>query len=168
MPDRSTIVRSLMPLVLFGFLIVVTALLCLLWPAASTNDNRGITVRHRERIGLTDETGTANLSRLFLDLSIYAIVIAGIAFMLTAWVGARRGMLVGLMGVGILGIAYASGMAQYTGPAVSICGFILLLFGGWVAWAASSPLPDESAETNGEPVDITANRTNDNASHSVA
>ncbi len=168
MPERSAIVRSLMPLVLLGLLIVVTALLCLLWPASPTGESRGAVVRHRDRVSLTDDSGAVNLSQLFLDLAIYVIVIAGIGFLVTAWVGARREVLAGLIGVGILGIAYASGMAMYTGPAISICGFTLILFGGWVAWAASSPVPDDSGETNGEPVELTANRTNDHASHSVA
>jgi hypothetical protein len=180
MPDRpadgnaasSAVIRSLMPIVLIGFILVLLALLFLLWPAGSQGDDRRGAVQHLARMLMPGEGGF-NLARIFVDLGIYVVVVIGIGFLVSAWRSGRRNVLVGLMVVGILGIAYASGMGLYAGPAVSICGFMFILFGGLVAWAASSADRLESDDTGDQldtldTVDTTANRTNDHASHSVA
>ncbi len=175
MPRRSDIIRSLMPIVLVGFLIVLVALLFLLWPV----DSGTRTMQHLARIIAPGDT-EFGLARRLLDLGIYVVVMIGFAFLLAAWRDSKRNALIGLMAIGILGTAYGSGMALYAGPMCSICGFLLILFGGLVAWAASSPAetgePEELPGADKHPandrskgpdelVDI---RTNNHASYSVA
>ncbi len=177
MPERSPVIRSLMPLVFLGFLIVGTALLCVLWPP-SAGDTRTSPVNFRDRVETPGLGSRINAAQRILDLSLCLVVIVGMVLLFVAWAGHSRGALVGLITVGVLGVFYGSGMALYAGPTVSICGFMLILFGGLVAWVASSPgdASDELSTTydsndsdgHEESVDITTNRTNDHASQSAA
>jgi hypothetical protein len=178
MLERLAVMRSLMALVFLGFLIVGTAMLCMLWPLGSVGDARTTSVNFRARVEEADQASGVSVAQRILDLVVCGGIIVGLIALFIAWIGGRRDVLIALMVVGILSIAYASGMALYSGPLVFICGFMLVLFGGLVAWMSSS-----SAEPSGEPlepgkldethdheevVDSTTNRTNDNASQSVA
>jgi hypothetical protein len=175
----TTIVFYLMLLVAVGLIAVLFALMLLRWPAGPDAEGPGI--HHLVRmLGPSPDNGPDILRRL-LDFAIYLVVVSGVGLLGRVLLRRSRQSLVGLMAVGFLGLAYVSGMALYAGPMVSVCGFMLILFGGLVAWIASSPpegttvtveAPGESAEEpgeasrpEGESVDI---RTDDHASHSAA
>jgi hypothetical protein len=113
-----------------------------------------------------DEPASA-LARHFLDFGIYLVTLIGIGLMLVAWKRNLRNTLIGLMAIGLLGIAYTSGMFPYIGPVVGICGFTLIFFGGMVAWIAPSlKQPDPATGSEDEAAQI---RTDDHASiHFVA
>ena len=171
------IIRSLIPIVFLGFLVAFLALFLLQWPMpAGTDQPTGLLLLRIAAPSVGDNP--ANLARRFLDLGIFIITLIGIGFMAVAWRQGERGPLMGLVAVGILGIAYASGTAAYTGPMVSVCGYTIILFGGLVAWlAASSDASFELTEQSGTSAinkaeaEATERRTNDNvdnASHSVA
>lgn len=179
-PTDPAMVRLLMPIVFVGFLIVGLALLVMQWPVPPGVES--VTVPLLVRI-VQPNPGESSLgfARRFLDLAVYGLFLIGIGMMLTAWKSGGRRLLLGLMAVAVLGLAYASGMALYNGPMVSICGFTLILFGGMVAWVASSLGEAEEPETetlintgqDGQesqaPQEAVEIRTNDHAStHSVA
>jgi hypothetical protein len=176
MPENAPEIRGLIAIVFLGLLIVGTAMLFLLWPLGATGEARTTTVNFRSRVEEPDQASGVTLTQRFLDLGVCVGVIVGLVAAFMAWIGNKRQVLLGLMVIGILGVAYASGMTLYTGPAVFMCGFLLVLFGGLVAWMSSSPdeatdePPDKTDETHDQeqPVDLTTNRTNDNASQSVA
>jgi hypothetical protein len=180
--DRKdpVIIRSLIPIVFLGFLVAFLALFLLQWPMPSGSEQpTGLLLLRIAAPSAGDNP--ANLARRFLDLGIFIITLIGIGFMAVAWRLGERGPLMGLVAVGILGIAYASGTAAYTGPMVSVCGYTIILFGGLVAWLAASSdasfelteqsdISDTSAINKAE-AEATERRTNDNvdnASHSVA
>ena len=135
--DIQTI-RSLMPLVLLGFVLVLTALLLLLWPTGQFGQQDVQTIPHILRVvrPMIGESAL-NIPRRILDVAIYGVVIIGLGFMVVAWRRGTRQSLLGLIGIAILGLSYVSGMALYTGPAVGTCGFLLILFGAMVAWMTS-------------------------------
>lgn len=171
------IIRSLIPFVFLGFLIAFAALFLLQWPMPAGSEQSTSLLLMRIIAPVATES-TANIARKFLDLGIFIITLIGIGFMVVAWRLGERGPLIGLVAVGILGIAYASGTAAYTGPLVSVCGYTIILFGGLVAWLAASSdasselteQPDRSTQAKAK-TEATERRTNDNAdnaSHSVA
>jgi hypothetical protein len=161
------IIRSLIPIVFLGFLVAFVALFLLRWPMPSGSEQPTDLLLKRVTAPSVGDN-PANLARRFLDLGIFIITLIGIGFMVVAWRMGERGPLMGLIAVGILGIAYASSTAAYIGPLVSVCGYTIILFGGLVAWLAASS--DSSFELT-EQAESTERRTNDNvdnASHSVA
>jgi len=180
-PSNRATIRALMCVVAFGFFIVLTALLLMLWPGGVSADTKASpTIHVLKVIQQTPDEPTLNLPRHLLDFAVYALVLAGLWFMVRAVRDNARGALIGLMVVGALGLAYAGTSGLYVGPMFSICGFSLILFGGMLAWAATSP-PDptetgtdvETGTETGERAerltpDTLDKRTNDNASHSIA
>jgi hypothetical protein len=173
--SNPIIIRSLIPIVFVGFLIAFSALFLLQWPLpAGSDQSTDLLLRRITSPAVTE--GTANVARRFLDLGIFIITLIGIGFMTVAWRMGERGPLIGLVAVGILGIAYASGTAAYTGPLVSVCGYTIILFGGLVAWLAASSdtsselteQPDRSTKAKTEATERRTNDNADNASHSVA
>lgn len=168
-PERSdpAIIRHLMPVVFVGFLIVSCALLVMQWPAPPGSQVPTIPLLLRMAGQAPDESRVA-LARHFMDFGIFLLTGIGLVTMVIAWRRGTRRPLMWMMATALLGIAYASGMALYNGPMVSICGFTLILFGGMVAWVASSLGTTDGNETDEDtgPVEI---RTNDHAStHSIA
>jgi len=174
---RQTL-RDMFPVIMLGFVLVVIGLFVFLWPTGAWGAEGTITVPHLQRLlgtGLPD-TGIA-LTRRILDASIYLIIVVGIGFVV---VGLRRGnrdSLLGLIAVAILGLAYVAGQALYSGPMMSACGFLFILFGSLIAWVVSSvngppDRPDEP--NNSDPSDPTSTVENlevgnhDYASSSVA
>jgi hypothetical protein len=122
----------------------VFALVVLWWPTGNFGEQQVSIIHHIFRLTrpLNNEDGL-NLPRRFLDAGIYLVVLVGVVFLVTAWRRGTRGALLGLIGVSVLGLSYVSGMALYSGPMVSTCGFLLILFGGVVTWAT---LRDETGE----------------------
>jgi hypothetical protein len=141
----ANVVRAVLPIVAIGFLIALVALLVLLWPAHSSSDPGIVTSTHLGR--LTNEfSGDTPITRILVDVSIYILMLIAFGVLLATWARRNRALLPILMAIGLLGIAYASGMALYTGPMISICGFSLMLFGSLVAWAASPSDPTLNGE----------------------
>jgi hypothetical protein len=176
-PERSdpAIIRHLMPVVFVGYVIVSCALFVMQWPAPPGSEAPTFPLLLRMVRQGPDESSLA-LARHFLDFGIFLLTGIGLVAMVIAWRRGTRRPLMWMMATALLGIAYASGMALYNGPMVSICGFTLILFGGMVAWVASSLRAADEIETEHEteskadkatgPVEI---RTNDHAStHSIA
>lgn len=174
--DIQTI-RSLMPLVLLGFALVLTALLLLLWPTGQFGEQNVQTIPHILRVvrPMIGESAL-NIPRRILDVAIYLVVIIGIGFLVVAWRRGTRNSLLGLIGIAILGLSYVSGMALYTGPAVGTCGFLLILFGAMVAWIISrgededdeaSPAETDTYTDPAERTENTTLGTDDYASHPV-
>ncbi len=145
------IVRALMLIVIAGFILVGFALLLLRWPIGAGDQS----VQQLARLAGSSDSGQTLLQRL-PDLAIYLIVIAGIAFLALALRRGERSLLLGLMGVGFLGLAYAGGMALYIGPMVSVCGFTLIVFGGMVAWATTGPRDTADITEAAEPAEAAA------------
>src|SRR5450432_3349258 len=164
-------VRSLLPIVIVGFALVLVALLVLLWPNGQWGDDGVVTMPHIVRLmtPLLHENGV-NLPRRILDIGIYAVVVAGLVLLVQAWRQGRRNALVGLMFVGILGLSYVSGMALYTGPMIGTCGFMLILFGGLVAWVSTTDPTPTAPDHDGENFTIEpiyTLGTDENATHPV-
>lgn len=122
-------IRGVLLLAMVGFVLVIVAFLVLLWPTGSWGTNDVAFVQHFQRItsALTGE-GTSNLPRRLLDVAIYLVVLVGLIFMFGAWWRGSRFALTGLLGASVLGLSYAGGMALYTAPMVTSCGFTLVLF----------------------------------------
>ena len=160
----NTAIRALMLIVALGFVIVVVALLALNWPSGQWGEQDITMLPHISRT-LQAISGKIVLPipRLMLDIGIYILILIGIGFLVAAWRQGSRGALTGLLAISVLGLSYVSGMAVYIGPMVSVCGFILILFGGLVAWASlpRHNLPDEPAP----PIDDRG--TDEYASHPV-
>jgi hypothetical protein len=125
--------RALMPLIILGYAMALCALPVVGWPTGQFGQQNVELVRHFDRITrpLISEGDSAGLPRKILDVAFYLVLLAGFGFLVLSWRGRRNPML-GLIGVGILGLSYASGMALYSGPLLSTCGFLLILFGGIV------------------------------------
>jgi len=145
-PHPINAVRAVLPLVVFGFSIALCSMLVLLWPARSTADASIITTTHLARVA--SEFGRVPFARIVVDIGIYVVLLVAFVAILMAWSRRSRGMLTLLMGIGLLGIAYASGQALYTGPMFSVCGYSLILFGSLVGWASS---PDQAVEEVASP-----------------
>src|SRR5258708_12196270 len=77
----------LMQVVMLGFVLALASLFLLMWP---------------ERATAPSDTGGPNLARL----SIYAIMLIGFILMGLIITRRLRAMFIGLMGVGLLGLAY--------------------------------------------------------------
>src|SRR5689334_19171635 len=111
-PDMGEVrkVRSLLPLVIMGFVLVVIALAVLWWPTGNFGEQQVSVIHHIARLTrpLNNEDGL-NLPRRFLDAAIYLVVLAGVVFLVTVWRRGTRGALMGLIGVSVLGLSYASG-----------------------------------------------------------
>jgi hypothetical protein len=158
-PEMS--IRGLMWLVAAGFIVVIVALLILGWPSGQWGDKdlKILPQIMRTVFALRGEV-TLPAARLALDVGIYVLVMIGLAFLVAAWRGGSRGAVTGLLVISILGLSYVSGMALYIGPMVSTCGFLLILFGGLVAWASMprQNLPEQPIDDRG---------TDEYASHPV-
>ncbi len=163
-------VRSLLPMVITGFVLVLLALLVLKWPNGQWGDEGVSTVPHVMRLftPLLNEDGL-NIPRRIIDLGIYAVVVVGLVLLVTAWRQGTRGTLPLLMLVSITGLAYVGGMALYSGPMIGTCGFMLILFGGLVTWASTtdhaSAHPDDEENLTTEPIHTLG--TDENGTHSV-
>ncbi|MEP7285780.1 MAG: hypothetical protein ABI947_08430 [Chloroflexota bacterium] len=175
--ERSNLqtIRSLLPVVFAGLMLVIVALVIMLWPTGAYGDQGVQTVPHVLRVlrPLPSETGL-NIPRRILDVGIYVVVLVGIGALLIAWRRGSRNALVSLIVVGVLGLSYVSGMALYTGPMVSTCGFLLIFFGGLVAWVtshnepATSALPDDGDPADrADQIDRAESGTDKYASHTI-
>jgi hypothetical protein len=153
---RQTL-RDLFPVIALGFVLVMVGLLMFLWPTGAWGADGTITVPHFKRLVGEGIPETAiNLTRRILDGAIYLIVVIGIGFVITTLRGGNRDSLLGLMAAAILGLAYVSGQALYSGPMMSACGFLFILFGSLIAWIVSAARDtQEPSSPSGEvsPVD---------------
>lgn len=132
--SARNIVRGLMPIVVIGLIIVLLALFLMRWPSPVREDPASTTVTpHFQRITVNLAAKDPSPASMILDLTIYVAVLAAMVLTLMAWRRGTRGPLSGLMIIGLLGVAYAGGMALYNGPMISICGFMFILFGALVA-----------------------------------
>jgi hypothetical protein len=145
-PTPKNQVRSLMFIVACGFVIVIVSLLLLNWPSGQWGESDVTMIPQIQRT-IAAVTGKIAwpLPRLILDVGIYILLVIGLGFLVAAWRSGARGALMGLLAISILGLSYVSGMVVYVGPMISACGFVLILFGGLVAWASSPRhnLPEE-------------------------
>ncbi len=163
-------VRSLLPMVITGFVLVLLALLVLKWPNGQWGDEGVSTMPHVMRLftPLLNEDGL-NIPRRIMDLGIYVVVVVGLVLLVTTWRQGTRGTLPLLMLVSITGLAYVGGMALYSGPMIGTCGFMLILFGGLVTWASTtdhtSAHPDDEENLTTEPIHTLG--TDENGTHSV-
>jgi len=139
--------RVLLPLVLFGYLMALCSLPVAGWPTGQFGQQNVELVSHFQRIThtLVSEGDSAALPRRILDIAFYLVLLAGLAFMVLVWRRGKRSPMIGLLGVAILGLSYASGMALFTGGFMSMCGFLLILFGEIVMLTAARD--DDEAET---------------------
>src|SRR5215510_3859394 len=78
-PPAATGIRIVMPLVLLGFATVFCSLFFLLWPSGNP-DHTAETALHAVRIvEQMQNQGMAGLIRAITDVSIYVIILAGVA-----------------------------------------------------------------------------------------
>jgi hypothetical protein len=133
----SDIVRGLLPIIFAGALIVAVSLLALRFPTATPDDPGASSAAHLMRVVSRFEGAAPLMPGVILDIGVYVAVIATFVLMFAAGTRGNRGALTGLIGVGLLGIAYVSSMVLFVGPMVSLCGFSLILFGSLTAWAVS-------------------------------
>src|SRR5258708_13111824 len=85
-------VRSLLPMVITGFVLVLLALLVLKWPNGQWGDEGVSTMPHVMRLftPLLNEDGL-NIPRRIMDLGIYVVVVVGLVlFGTTSPQGTRR------------------------------------------------------------------------------
>ncbi len=184
-PAHET-VRSLLPVTLIGIFVVLIALFFMQWPVPTA---RGATDHQINRMTGFLSGPTASLPGFMLDALVYILLLVGIGCIVIAWRRAWPGPLMALTMIGLLGLAYVSGTALYTGPMVGVCGFSLVLFGGLIAWVAvpfgkekeknleavesvaaqeqESQPPKQSAEVKEVSETNETSETGDYASHSV-
>ncbi len=176
-PALETI-RSLLPVMLLGIFVALVALLILQWPVPTAPLTAAQTDHQVNRMIGYLSGSDASLPGFLLDVAVYVLLLAGLACIVMAWMRVRRGPLVALTLIGVLGLAYVAGSALYTGPMIGVCGFTLVLFGALVAWF-TLPDKDETEKTKRtESVDAVpatepeaevkeVSETSDYASHSV-
>lgn len=173
-PAQET-VRSLLPLMLIGIVVVLAALLFMQWPIPAS---KNVTDRQINRLTGFLSGPNASLPGFILDATVYVLLLVGIGCIVIAWQRARPGSLIALTMVGLLGLVYVSSSALYTGPMISVCGFSMVLFGGLVAWVAvpvgKEKTPESVAALEQAPEEVKAvsetkeaSETSDYASHSV-
>jgi len=163
-PGNRDHVLSLMPLIVVGYVLVIVALLLLPWPTGQYGEQDVRLVPHIARVicPLPDEVGAdahptttvlaftcypwdnvrPNIPRRLLDIAIYPVMVVGVYLLVTAMQRGTRGSLVPLMIFSVIGLSYVGGLALFTAPAISIFGYLLILFGALIAWAS---FPPESA-----------------------
>src|SRR5258708_10175564 len=110
-------IRSLLPIALVGFVLVIVALFLLLWPTGQFGDASVTLIPHVARIlrSIDNETGL-NLPRRLLDVAIYIVLLAGVGFLVMAWRRRKRNALLGLIAVSILGPSFISRLALHARP----------------------------------------------------
>ncbi len=160
-PVRRDHVFAMMPLIVVGYALVLVALLLLPWPTGQYGEQEVGFVPHILRIicPLPDEVATSsppsvpvlgfqcypwdgahpNFPRRLLDIAIYGVVIVGIYLLAMAVRRGTRGSLAALIVFSVVGLSYVGGMALYTAPAISVFGYLLILFGALVAFASFPP-----------------------------
>jgi hypothetical protein len=148
-PDQAVpnALRGLMVIVLIGAVIALIALLVLQWPIIKQAGPPAEYGPQFQRILVVGESSRGIVGAI-VDVSVYVMLIAAVIFAFRTLRTGKREWLSGLIVVGLLGLAYVTGMVLYIGPMVGACGFSLIIFGGLVAWIASSPTdePDTTQE----------------------
>ncbi|MBX3081341.1 MAG: hypothetical protein KF716_06870 [Anaerolineae bacterium] len=150
-PDQAVpnALRGLMIIVLIGTAIVLVALLLLQWPIVKQAGPPADYGPQFQRILVVGESSRGIVGAI-VDVSVYAMLIAAIVLAVRTLRTGRRDWLSPLIVVGLLGLAYVTGMVLYIGPMVGACGFSLIIFGGLVGWIASNPGDEPSATPNEE------------------
>lgn len=151
-PAHDT-VRSLLPVTFIGLFIVLIALVFMQWPVPT---GKGVTDHQISRMTGFLSGANASLPGFLLDALVYILLLVGIGCIVIAWRRAWPGPLLALTLVGLLGLAYVSGTALYTGPMISVCGFSMVLFGGLVAWVAVPFGKDKENEKEQVPEPVAA------------
>src|SRR5579859_6368000 len=167
-PAHRDHVLSMIPLIVVGYVLVIVALLILPWPTGQYGEDDVKLVPHIARVicPLPDEVpadahptttvlaftcypwdnARPNLPRRLLDLAIYPVMIVGVYLLVTAMQRGTRGSLVALIAFSVIGLSYAGGLALFTAPAISIFGYLLILFGALIAWASFPPESEGPAQ----------------------
>ncbi len=154
-PQREPALESLRGLLLLAFMGAALALLALTlmqWRSPRGEDAAWVTMTHPQRLVVRLEQ--SDTSGLVSDALIYPVLLIGVASAAVAWRHGRRGALVGVMLMALLGMGYAGSMALYNGAMVAVCGFSLMLFSGLVAFSlalAANPPPLEAATLDDAP-----------------
>lgn len=135
-------VRGLLLLAFMGAALALLALTLMQWRSPRSEDAAWVTMTHPQRLVLRLEQ--SDTGGLMGDALIYPVLLIGVASAAVAWRRGRRGALVGVLLMALLGMGYAGSMALYNGAMVAVCGFSLMLFSGLVAFslalAANPPL----------------------------
>jgi hypothetical protein len=165
-PARDTALpealRGLMLIVLIGVFIALVALLVLQWPIVKQAGPPADYGPQFQRILAVGESSRGIVGAI-VDISVYAMLIAAVFFAVQTLRTGNRDSLSPLIVVGLLGLAYVTGMVLYIGPMVGACGFSLIIFGGLVAWIASNP--EDEPNTTQEPTVTTTTPTNEELSN---
>lgn len=133
-PDHDRLVRAAVPFIVIGAAIVVGAMFALQWPSAADGTplvTGSFTTRIANKVEAVGIGGT------LADLSLYLIVAIGLILAVILFLRKDRAALYGVVAVGILGLAYLSGLVAYVGPMVGVCGFSLILFAGLITLLAT-------------------------------
>jgi hypothetical protein len=167
-PDQAVpnALRGLMVIVLIGAAIALIALLILQWPIVKQAGPPADYGPQFQRILVVGESSRGIVGAI-VDVSVYIMLIAAVIFAVRTLRTGKREWLSGLIVVGLLGLAYVTGMVLYIGPMVGACGFSLIIFGGLVAWIASSPGDEPEATHEDAPVPSRTHEELSNESTSI-
>ena len=139
-PDQAVpnALRGLMVIVLLGAALSLIALLVFQWPIVKQAGPPADYGPQYQRILVMGESSRGIVGAI-VDVSVYVMLLAAVIFAVRTLRTGKREWLSGVIVVGLLGLAYVTGMVLYIGPMVGACGFSLIIFGGLVAWIASNP-----------------------------
>ncbi|MCE7945826.1 MAG: hypothetical protein DYG88_00180 [Chloroflexi bacterium CFX4] len=143
-PPALESLRGLLLLAFMGAALALLALTLMQWRSPRGEDAAWVTMTHPQRLVLRLEQ--RDTGGLVSDALIYPVLLIGVGSAAVAWRRGRRGALIGVMLMALLGMGYAGSMALYNGAMVAVCGFSLMLFSGLVAFSlalAANPPPLE-------------------------
>jgi len=183
--ERQQTVRGVLPVAVFGLFVVAVSVLLMQWPTFQADDSAVATTFHLNRV--MDRFSAGDVPGALADGVVYVLLIGGGLCVAIGWARGRIAALIGLTVIGLLGLAYLSGVALYNGPMIGVFGFALITFSGVISWSVMAGAPDDEADDQQQnqpipavgqalPIELTMENVSaiesgsgyDDASHSVA
>lgn len=139
--ERRQTVRGVLPVAVFGLFVAAVGILLMQWPTFQADDSAVATTFHINRV--IDRLNAGDVPGALADGLVYVLLIIGGLCVVVGWARGRVSALMGLAIIGLLGLAYMSGVALYNGPMIGVFGFALITFSGVISWAVVAGAPQE-------------------------